>query len=495
MNTSYQSKMGSSSLDYILIANIIAIVSLSFFLIYEFIFIEINIGMAFSLINFVIAWVIFIQVKKTKDSISKISNIIDKSASGELGNRLVLFKNKGGLKLLSERVNVFLDQIEAFLIETRSPIAAAANGDFELNIITNGFKGEFYGNAEGLQTPLSAMQSNYEFSQHMELNSNLSEISSVTKGLQIVKDDLKHVGDNSTSIRETSQQTADVAGKSVKDLATIITKVSDLKDDIESSNSVTMELDKKAEEINSVINLIKEIAEQTNLLALNAAIEAARAGEHGRGFAVVADEVRTLANKTQQAANEVTDSISDLQVKTKMTSSQSKAMAATAEEVNEFVAKFSEVLKEVKANAKLTNDYALIIDSSVFIGLTKMNHIILKDVAFSNILHNSHVKNSVSKHTECDFGKMFYAQNDPLGMFKMKSFPNLEAPHTSLHESVIKAMSFIKGDGEHSIVNNLVANKQTIISYLQNAEDSSQQLFSILNDVRDEFFEQVKASA
>lgn len=493
MNISSQSKgVSRSSLDKINLANIISIILFTTFILYELTSKPLSILSLIDVFQFLIAWIIFVNVRKIKTSLSDISSLIKKASYGNLRNRVVLLKDSGELKGLADNTNLFLDQIEAMLVETKSPIVAAVNGDFSQKIILEGFKGDFLKYVTAMQQPLKAMESNYDFTERMRLNNDLGKTGGgIGEGLQIVKNDLNDVGKNSTFIREASEKTAEVAGQSVYDLEKIVSKVENLKGDIENSNITTNALNEKAENINSVINLIKEIAEQTNLLALNAAIEAARAGEHGRGFAVVADEVRNLASKTQEAANEVTGSISELQIKTKETSEKSKVMFTTAEDVNDFIRQFSEVLKEVKSNAKQTNDYARIIDCSVFIGLTKMNHIIFKNTGYSNVLHGI-TDRDLSDHNNCEFGKMFYGNEDELGLFNMQSFSSMEQPHKQVHDSMISVMNLMKSVEPEELSHELVNKKEEVLASLRLAEVSSDELFTILNNLRNEFADFVK---
>lgn len=99
-------------------------------------------------------------------------------------------------------------------------------------------------------------------------------------------------------------------------IITTISSITNLSGEVGEAAEVIHELEKNSNDIGTVLDVIKSIAEQTNLLALNAAIEAARAGEHGRGFAVVADEVRTLASRTQESTEQIQNMVSSLQTHT-----------------------------------------------------------------------------------------------------------------------------------------------------------------------------------
>jgi len=127
-------------------------------------------------------------------------------------------------------------------------------------------------------------------------------------------DEIANNTNAAASKAETTNNNA-ISGK--EGVTQTITKIDVLSEKLRESEVIVQELAKDSDTIGSVLDVIRGIAEQTNLLALNAAIEAARAGEQGRGFAVVADEVRTLASRTQDSTQEIETIISSLQGRTK----------------------------------------------------------------------------------------------------------------------------------------------------------------------------------
>ncbi len=122
--------------------------------------------------------------------------------------------------------------------------------------------------------------------------------------------EVAHNASNAAESAARARENAQVGAEGVRQA---VTSIDAIKDQILDLNESMGELGSQAEGIGQIMNVVTDIADQTNLLALNAAIEAARAGEAGRGFAVVADEVRKLAEKTMQATKEVGDAVSTIQ--------------------------------------------------------------------------------------------------------------------------------------------------------------------------------------
>ena len=160
------------------------------------------------------------------------------------------------------------------------------------------------------QTKTVSLQANHSL---QEQNINIENVSTamheMTMSIEDVAQNARNVADLTTTALTTTKNADACLSKSQQIML-------QLGQDVDSTEHLIAEVDGFSREISSVLEVINTIAEQTNLLALNAAIEAARAGEHGRGFAVVADEVRQLAHQTQQSVDKTEQMISQLQTGT-----------------------------------------------------------------------------------------------------------------------------------------------------------------------------------
>jgi methyl-accepting chemotaxis protein len=189
----------------------------------------------------------------------------------------------------------------------------------------------------------------------------------------------KEVASNCSTTLDMVSNAESSAEEGTKIIGAMVKDVTRLSNTISESASAMKELESESSNITQILSVIRGIAEQTNLLALNAAIEAARAGEQGRGFAVVADEVRTLAKRSHDATEEIDTMLNNLVDKTrfvsgKMSSSLDQSEQATAqsthanksfEDISQAVAQIRTRLDEIARSAETQNQSSQQIDRNI----------------------------------------------------------------------------------------------------------------------------------
>ncbi|MBO1923667.1 methyl-accepting chemotaxis protein [Thiomicrorhabdus sp. 6S3-12] len=218
--------------------------------------------------------------KAVVEPVEQISNAMGEIArgSGDLTQRLPI-QSSDEIGALAKHFNQFISRIQVLLGEISTTVSQLENSSEHLQQITVSMK-------EGVEQQAKATSG---------LNQSMLEM---TQQAQSVED---HSSNTTRATQQATQRVlegGETVVESVQEMESLSSTMQQMID------SVT-QLRKDGQSIGSVVNVIQEIAEQTNLLALNAAIEAARAGEHGRGFAVVADQVRSLAKRTQDSTSQI----------------------------------------------------------------------------------------------------------------------------------------------------------------------------------------------
>lgn len=465
-----------SSLTKMQYANVISLIIFTLALIYEVVTIGFDWIRLLNIFNFILAWSIFINIHFAQATIRKVAAIIREAEAGKFSNRIDEITDHGEVKELCLGLNHMLDELQSFIQQTTKVVSNVGNDVFDTKIEATQFDGDFAAAAHLINDNVTKMDEHSKVLKLNDLTNNLGTISRSTNGLDVIQSDLAKTIVKLDEIVHKSSDTATESQQSIKDLDEVTSSLTSLTTIIHTSNEAITTLNHKANDISSVVNLIKDIADQTNLLALNAAIEAARAGEQGRGFAVVADEVRKLAERTQKATGEIGVAIQTLQQDANELQENSEIMDGLAAKSYQSITVFTDTLHSFNENSSSIADVVETIENTTFITLAKIDHMIFKNRAYDSF-YTGKLVGTFGDHHGCRLGKWYEEGNGKGSFSHLPSFKAVVDPHKVVHAKVMDSTKCISENGC------LIKNTPMIVKNFTEMEDASRKLFSIMDQL------------
>ena len=414
--------------------------------------------------------------KSITDGISKFTQLIAYAAKGDFSRKCESSVHQTELGIMGKNLSNLLQHIGKLIQEINDTITEASRGEFSKKISSEGMEGEFVVAIKNVARSVENMHDQYNKGLRDTFNARLSENSrNVSESLTVIQANLKTNIQNLKSITSATKSAAELSNNSRNNINEAVAELHMLNEQVGMNNSSIEELASQTNSITSVIELITDIADQTNLLALNAAIEAARAGEHGRGFAVVADEVRKLAERTHKATSEISVSIKSLQQGMNEIQGSSESMKETVDTSTRKIEAFEDTLIELSDGSNHIVDSSYMMENNVFVVLAKIDHILYKSRAYNSLMSLEPILKAVDSH-HCNLG-VWYDGEGKTRFSCTSSYPKISAPHKIVHNNANTNLHFIETDAENTTLDNA----DLIIENFDKMEEASSELFTLMD--------------